>query len=112
MPNRKVALFWEIAEPMIAAGTADEGTMMGHPCLRVGGAFFATAGHTGDELVVKLPANRVAALIAGGTGQPFAPAGRTFREWVAVPAQDRVLWAALIHEAHDFVDSGPSRSSS
>ena len=35
-------------------------------------------------LVVKLPRPRVAALIADGTGKPFAPAGRTFSEWVCV----------------------------
>jgi hypothetical protein len=58
-----VRLFWELADPMLAAGEATKGTMMGHPCLRTGGAFFATAGHDDDELVVKLPAERVEQLI-------------------------------------------------
>ena len=42
MPNPDVRLFWELADPMLAAGEATRGTMMGHPCLRAGGAFFAT----------------------------------------------------------------------
>ena len=77
--------------------------MMGHPCLRVNGAFFATAGHANEELIVKLPAGRVDELIAQGVGQPFAPAGRRFREWVAIAAPDRALWQQLIAEAHQFV---------
>lgn len=102
MPNRDVALFWEIAEPMIAAGEAQLGTMMGHPCLRVNGAFFATAGHAGHELIVKLPALRVNELIADGAGMPFAPAGRTFKEWVAVPDPNPRLWTELVREARAY----------
>jgi hypothetical protein len=101
-PNPDAALFWELAEPMLAAGDATRGTMMGHPCLRVDGAFFATAGHEADELIVKLPARRVEELIDQGTGQPFAPAGRRFREWVAVPAPDRELWSRLLREARQY----------
>jgi hypothetical protein len=35
--------------------------------------------------LVKLPQPRVGQLIAAGHGEPFAPAGRVFREWVAIP---------------------------
>jgi hypothetical protein len=101
----RVPAFWAIADELIAAGTAEEGTMMGHPCLRVNGSFFATAGHDANELIVKLPADRVAALIAEGIGQPFAPAGRRFREWVAVPYSQRALWRGLVAEAQEFVMS-------
>ena len=52
-----------------------------------------------DALIVKLSAERVAQLVQEGVGSPFAPAGRTFREWVALPTADRRLWGALLDEA-------------
>ena len=50
---------------------------------------------------MKLPAERVAHLVAAGQGEPFAPAGRVFREWVAAPRPDRRRWRALLAEARD-----------
>lgn len=102
-PQPDIPLFRRLAESMIAAGEAEDGTMMGYRCLRRNGAFFATTGHDAGELIVKLPAQRVEQLIAEGVGQPFAPAGRRFREWVAVADQDEDLWRDLIREAHAFV---------
>jgi hypothetical protein len=67
-------------------------------CLRVGREFLALVDHQGSGLVVKLPEARVAALIAQGKGQPFAPAGRVFREWLSVPEPDRRRWRALLRE--------------
>jgi hypothetical protein len=94
-----IDVYQTIADSLIASGKAEAGTMMGHPCLRRNGHFVATAGHDDDELIVKLTADRVQELIAAGTGQPFAPAGKTFREWVAIPAQHASTWASLIYEA-------------
>ncbi|MET9315884.1 hypothetical protein ABZX12_29060 [Kribbella sp. NPDC003505] len=37
-----------------------------------------------------------------GTGLPFAPAGKVFREWVALPTLDRDLWRDLLAEAVTF----------
>lgn len=102
------ALFRELSEPLLATGLAEEGTLMGFPCLRTGGgAFFAMSGHRDGDLIVKVAAERVNALIAEGTGLPFAPAGRRFREWVQIPERDAALWEALLDEAHAFV-SGES----
>lgn len=101
--HRDVPEFWAIADELIRAGLADQGTMMGHPCLRVAGAFFATVGHDADELIVKLPAARVSELIDGAVGEPFAPAGRRFREWVAIQRRHHTLWPDLVREAHAFV---------
>ena len=81
------------------------GTMMGFPCLRVGGAFFAPCDHRTGDLIVKLPRDRVTELVADGTGTPFAPAGRTCREWVRVEERDRTRWLALIEEARAFVSN-------
>ena len=71
-------------------------------CLRVGEEFLALVDYKGSGLVVKLPRPRVAALIAEGTGKPFAPAGRTFSEWVSVPKSDRTLWRRLLREGVVF----------
>jgi hypothetical protein len=48
----------------------------------------------------------VADLIESGAGDPFAPNGRTFREWVSVSTVERKLWAQLLREAVDFARKG------
>jgi hypothetical protein len=40
-------------------------------------------------------------------GKPFAPAGRTFREWVLVDHRDPARWAKLIDEARAFASGRP-----
>ena len=98
------ALYREVTEPLLATGQADEGTIMGFPCLRTtSGSFLAMAEHTTGDLIVKVPATRVDELIAEGTGLPFAPAGRRFREWVQIPGRAPDLWEALLDEARAFV---------
>jgi hypothetical protein len=94
-------MFWDLVEPMYADPAVRRSTMMGLPCVRFDGRFFASLDRRTGALLVKLPAERVAALVAAGKGEPFAPAGRVFREWVAVPRPDRRGWAALLAEARD-----------
>lgn len=96
------ALFWQLAETLIATGAATRGTMMGFPCLRADGRFFASVEPRTGELIVKLPSARVLTLIREGIGQPFAPNGRAFREWVAVPQADEKRWSQLLAEAQEF----------
>jgi hypothetical protein len=100
-------LFWELVEPLHADPAVTRSTMMGLPCVRLAGQFFASLDRRTGALVVKLPEHRVAELITAGDGQPFAPAGRTFRAWVAVPEPDRLLWGRLLTEAHDHAASSP-----
>ena len=59
--------------------------MMGLPCLRWNGAFFASCDRRTGDLLVKLAESRVDELVASGRANSFAPAGRRFREWAAVP---------------------------
>jgi hypothetical protein len=95
--------FWSIAEPLLAAPFVTRSTMMGFPCLRVSGQFFASFDRRTGALVVKLPAARVDELIASGQAEPFAPAGRRFREWAALDPAQRAQWPALLDEALTFV---------
>ena len=59
-----------------------------------------------DEVICPylLGGTRVAELIESGVGSPFAPAGKVFKEWAAIPEFDEQRWTALIEEAIEFVD--------
>lgn len=97
------ALFWDVAEPMLAAGMAEEGELMRSRCLRVGKEFLAMPDYRTGDLVVKLPKERVAELISAGQGLAFAPARKVFSEWVQVSARDESLWTVLLDEGYEFV---------
>lgn len=94
-------LFWDLVEPMYADPAVQRSTMMGLPCVRFDGRFFASLDRRTGALLVKLSSERVRQLIDAGHGQLFAPAGRTFREWVAITVPDRRRWQALLAEARD-----------
>lgn len=93
------AAFWDLAAPYLASGECDEGTIMGHACLRKRGEFVAMYRAKGGGVVVKLDAAAAAAHIASGLGREFAPAGRPFREWLTVPDGNAPEWAGLLAEA-------------
>ena len=95
--------FWDLVEPLLAEPDIDEGSLMGFPCLRVHGDFFGTCDHRTGDLIVKVDRSRVAELIEAGVGQPFAPAGRVFKEWVLIEERDDDRWLALLGEAREFV---------
>jgi len=99
--------FWRVAEPFLAESDIEKGTMMGYPCLRTGGLFFASVHPESGDLIIKLSSKRVQDLIAQGIGKEFAPNGRTFREWVVIPRGDlthaKELWSELLAEARRFV---------
>ena len=92
-------LFWDLVEPFFADPAVQRSTMMGLPCVRLDGRFFASLDRRSGALLVKLPPERVQRVIGDGHGEPFAPAGRVFREWVALPRPDRRRWRALLAEA-------------
>lgn len=99
--------FWELAEPFLLRSGVTRSTMMGFPCLRLHGQFFASADRANGNLLVKLPEARVDALVAAGRAESFAPAGRRFREWAAIPFARSRTWRKLLDEAHDFVATLP-----
>jgi len=103
--NARETLFWQLAQQLLAEPGVSQGTMMGYPCLRANGAFFACVERATGHLIVKLPASRVSALVGTGQALPFAPNGRTFREWAAFPVADPGEWRALLAEAREFTSS-------
>ncbi len=96
--------FWGVAKSLLDEDGISKSTMMGFPCLRVHGNFFASADPKTGDLVVKLPEDRVLSLIDTNEGSAFMPAGRRFREWVVISTRDAVEWAKLIAESRQFVD--------
>ncbi len=105
-PTEGEARFWDLAEPLLSSAGIERSTMMGLPCLRVNGAFFASCDRGTGDLLVKLPEARVAELVAADRARPFAPAGRRFREWAAVPPARSRTWKRLLDEALAFVQRG------
>ena len=93
------ARFWELAAPLLDQAGVTRSTMMGFPCLRLDGDFFATCDRRSGDLVVKLDESQVRALIDAGRAEPFAPNGRRFREWAAIPYERRRSWARLLDAA-------------
>jgi hypothetical protein len=100
------ALYDELTDDLLYDPAIGRATMMGYPCVRLAGRFLASYDDKLGGLVVKLPRDRVRELIADGSGEPFAPAGKIFREWVSIPTVDRTLWHILLAEAVDFARKG------
>jgi hypothetical protein len=85
-------LYDELTDDLLYDPAVGRATMMGYPCVRLAGTFLASYDDKARCLVVKLPRERVTELVESGHGDPFAPAGRVFREWAAIPTDDRDLW--------------------
>jgi hypothetical protein len=99
-------LYEELTDDLLYDPAIGRATMMGYPCVRLAGRFLASFDNDLGGLVVKLPPERVLELIENGTGDPFAPAGKVFREWVSIATVDRTLWQTLLAEAVDFARKG------
>ena len=90
-----------VAETFDASSASRQPRKFGSNGLKVDGKLFAL--FTQGTLVVKLPKERVAALVAKGDGKPFDPGhGRLMKEWLTV-VSPKLSWSALAKEAHAFV---------
>jgi hypothetical protein len=100
--TRARAAFAALAERFAGEPDVEPGTGFGSaPGLRAGGKIFAMLPH--GELVVKLPAERCAAMVAAGEGRLFVVGRRTMREWLVVDGVDDDAWAALAGDALAYV---------
>jgi TfoX/Sxy family transcriptional regulator of competence genes len=93
---------WDDLVARTEGGPVTRGTMFGSQGLRTGTKFFAIWWH--EQLVVKLPPDRLQELVAGGEGQVFEPmAGRTMNGWLLLEGlTDR---DALLAEARAHVEA-------
>lgn len=101
-------LFDEVADRLLSSDPDVERARLfnsGGLKARPSGRFFAAVSH--ERLLVKLPAGRVAELVAAGAGQPFHSGGRLMREWVLLEPSDEATCAAYVEEAHAFVAARP-----
>ena len=95
-------LYEKLVNQLVAVGNAERGTMMGSQCVRTGGEFVGMLHVHTHELIVKLAEERVGQLVDQGVGVTFAPNGRVFRQWVAIPDVDEQLWRDLLEEGVEF----------
>lgn len=102
------ARFRDLTEPLLGRPEVTRSTMMGLPCVRWNGAFFASCDRRTGDLLVKLSEARVDELDAAGRAAPFAPAGRRFREWAAIDDSRSRSWKRLIDEALEYVIANPA----
>ena len=83
---------------------APHGRGFGTDALKVDGKIFASLSH--GRLLIKLPAERVNALVEARLGEPFSTGpGRVKKEWVTVGASSADEWVRLSEEARDYVRS-------
>jgi hypothetical protein len=84
------------------------GAGFGRSALRYRGKIFAM--HVRGALVVKLPADRVTALVAAGHGVHFdANKGTPMREWFAAAPDSPASWPDLAREALAFARDEPGQ---
>ena len=93
-----------LGEPEVTLGS--EGKKgFGSSALRVHDKIFAMLSAK-SEFVVKLPRQRVDALVTSGEGERFDPGhGRVMKEWLAVKPSANADWLSLAREALAFVAS-------
>jgi hypothetical protein len=85
---------------------ADDAKGFGASALKVDKKIFAMLA-SADEFVVKLPRQRVDALVAAGAGERFDPRrnGKLMKEWLVVRRGLEDRWLPLAEEALEFVSS-------
>jgi hypothetical protein len=100
MPITGETAFDALAARLLTEPDTDEGIAFRSRGLRSGGKIFAML--VDGELVVKLPADRCAALVSGGGARPFESGRRTMREWVTIAPALTAVWPAIADEALAF----------
>ncbi|MFI6600923.1 MmcQ/YjbR family DNA-binding protein [Nonomuraea sp. NPDC050536] len=94
-------LFDDLSQEYLIRPTVSTGRMLHAEGLKVNGKVFAFLSN--DRLILKLPAERVIALVANGEAHIFTSGNRKMREWVAITTQE--TWEPLLAESYTFVTS-------
>lgn len=83
--------------------SAESGRGFGSSALKIGNRIFAMLA-SGDQFVVKLPRQRVDALLEAGAGMRFDPRrnGKLMKEWLVVGSGLEARWLPLAQEAYEF----------
>lgn len=110
--DTRLDLLLAVAAALETAQPVSIGTMFRSPAIRSGDRIVAFLGHR-ERLIIKVPAERVAALVEEGIAEPVTMGSRTMREWVALlPAdtdeQTLVRWIPRAREAFHYVSRPPS----
>lgn len=83
---------------------APRGRGFGSNALKADGKIFASLSH--GRLLIKLPVERVKALVEAKLGEPFSTGpGRVKKEWVTVGPSYLEEWLRLSEEARRYVRS-------
>jgi hypothetical protein len=84
---------------------------LGTAAMCVDGKLFAALSWS-EQLVVRLPRDRVDALVAGNRGARFEPChGQPMQEWLIANVGTEVDWLSLANEALSFVRKVEERRS-
>ena len=100
-------LFDGLAEEFLSRPGVSRGLMFGSWGLCRGEKFFAFVGRAGD-LVVKLPEEQAAGLVARGEASVVKAGRNPTREWVSVPLSagaDTSRWRGLIEDARQYAEA-------
>jgi hypothetical protein len=109
-PPQLVARFAAVLDRVATPDTARR-QMFGYPCAFVGGNM--ATGLFGDSWWVRLPEDRLAAVLASGEGRPFEPmAGRPMNGYAVLPStvvdDDRAI-EAWVERALAFTATLPAK---
>ncbi len=95
-------LFRALAKHYGAPSSPSRGRGFGSNALKANGKIFASLSH--GRLLIKLPAERVKALVEAKIGEPFSTGpGRVKKEWVTIAPASAEEWARLSEEARRYV---------
>ncbi len=94
-----------LAERYVGELGVTRGRMFASEALKVNNKIFAFVGND-ERLIVKIPADLVPTLVAGGVVTQASLGRRTMREWVAVPlSAEYEVWASLMAESFAYVSA-------
>jgi hypothetical protein len=95
-------LYRDLAKHYGAPAGSLPGRGFGSSALKADGKIFASLSH--GRLLIKLPAERVKALVEAKLGEPFSTGpGRVKKEWVTIAPASAPEWARLSEEARRYV---------